>query len=212
MRKLIIHPLFWIGLLLAILALTSGMYMFNQVKRHELKKRQEFHGTLLSTPREIPPFNLEGMDNKLFNNRALHGKWTMIFFGFTHCGYVCPTTMAKLAKTYHLLEAKKHYPLPHVVFISIDPKRDTKARLSKYVKAFHPSFYAARGKDDQIKAMTQKMGIAYASVALKGQPNNYDIQHTGAIMLINPDGKLIAFFTAPHDSAKLAQDYELVAW
>ena len=181
-------------------------------KHQEVKKlaaRAQFHGTLLDTPRPVKAFNLLGTDGIPFNQGSLRDQWTMVFFGFTRCGFVCPTTMAELGKMYRVLEEKHVSPLPRVVMISIDPARDDLAGLRKYVTAFHPDFYGARGSEKMTQAMTKSLGIAYAKVA--ANPNapapGDDIEHTGALMLFNPAGKLTAFFTSPHQAQALSDDY-----
>ncbi|NCT57663.1 MAG: SCO family protein [Legionella sp.] len=181
-------------------------------KHQEAKKRAakaEFHGTLLDIPRPVKAFALTRTDGVPFTQASLKDQWTMIFFGFTHCGLVCPTTMAELGKMYRMLEEKRVSPLPHVVMVSIDPKRDDLDGLRNYVKAFNPNFYGARGSEKMTKAMAKALGIAYAKVAANPHapsPGN-DIEHTGAIMLFNPMGKLAAFFTGPHQAQALGDDY-----
>lgn len=102
--------------------------------------------------------------------------------------------MAELTKMYHLLEDKGIKNLPRVVMISIDPERDNQEKLGSYVTSFHPDFYGARGDEESIKLMTREMGIAYAKVIEQGNDSkNYDIQHSGALMLFNPQGELNAF-------------------
>jgi len=171
----------------------------------------KFHGTLLKEPREIKPFMLTGIDNQKFTSTHLQGQWTILFFGFTNCGYLCPTTMAEVGKMYRLLEEKNIKPLPKVIMITLDPKRDNLDKLKQYVKAFNPHFYGAKGDEETLQQMTQEMGIAYAKVVSNPQnATNYDIQHSGALILFNPEGKLSAFFTTPHQAALLAKDYQLL--
>ena len=197
-----------IVILLAIVALSAGLFVSQHVHTKKTIDASQLHGTLLDTPRAIQPFSLTGIDGKPFNNANLQGSWTMVFFGFTHCGYMCPTTMAELGKTYRLLQTKGVKTLPQVVMISVDPERDSLTKLGHYVKAFDVHFKGARGQTDAIKAMTQELGIAYLKVTRKGgeDTENYDIEHTGSIMLFNPKGELVAFFTTPHQAELLAQD------
>jgi protein SCO1/2 len=173
---------------------------------------QHFHGTLLDKPRAIKPFKLMGIDEKPFTQQALKGQWTMIFFGFTRCGSMCPTTMGTLGKMYRLLNAQQITPLPQVVMISIDPKHDSLEKLNQYVKAFNPHFYGATGDEASIQALTQELGIAYFNVTRKitSSTTYDDIEHTGALLLFNPQGKLAAFFTTPHQADLLADDYRLL--
>lgn len=203
---------FTILLLLACVALVSGLlwsYYLHQDKQIDASR---FHGTLLSQPRDIQFFELLGIDAQPFNNERLNGQWTMMFFGFTSCGYLCPTTMAELGKMARLLQERGVRSLPQVVMISIDPKRDDLNRLAHYVHTFHPEFYGARGDKSAIKRMTRELGIAYAKVALKPEhgAETYDIEHTGTVLLFNPKGQLTAFFTGPHQASHLADDYLLL--
>ncbi|MDI1352858.1 MAG: SCO family protein, partial [bacterium] len=123
-----------------------------------------------------------------------------------------PTTMAELGKMYRLLEQKGVKDLPRVVMISIDPERDTLEKLGQYVTSFHSSFYGARGNEEAIKLMTYEMGIAYAKVNNTDitDSQSYDVQHSGALMLFNPQGELNVFFTTPHRADLLVKDYLLL--
>ncbi|WP_454782975.1 SCO family protein [Legionella sp. WA2022007384] len=203
---------FTVVVLLALAGLFSGIFVGQHVHFKKKIDVSTFHGTYLENPRQVNQFNLTGIDEKPFGNKSLKGKWTLMFFGFTNCGYVCPTTMAELSKMYRILEEKGVKNLPHVVMISIDPERDNQEKLGHYVTSFHPNFYGARGDEESIKLMTREMGIAYAKVIEKGNNDatNYDIQHSGALMLFNPQGELNAFFTTPHHADLLAKDYLLL--
>ncbi|HHF7365789.1 TPA: SCO family protein [Legionella bozemanae] len=202
---------FTVVVLLALAGLFSGIFVGQHVHFKKKIDVSTFHGTYLENPRPVNRFSLTGIDAKSFDNKSLKGKWTIMFFGFTNCGYVCPTTMAELTKMYHLLEDKGIKNLPRVVMISIDPERDNQEKLGSYVTSFHPDFYGARGDEESIKLMTREMGIAYAKVIEQGNDSkNYDIQHSGALMLFNPQGELNAFFTTPHHADLLAKDYLLL--
>ena len=201
-----------VAILLAISALFTGLFVSQHLHSKKKIDVAQFHGTYLENPRPVNEFALTGIDNKSFDNSSLQGHWTLVFFGFTNCGYICPTTMAELSKMYHLLEDKKVKDLPQVVMISIDPQRDNIEKLNSYVTSFQSSFYGARGEETAIKAMTREMGVAYAKVVNKdsADPQNYDMQHSGAVMLFNPQGELNAFFTTPHRADLLAKDYMLL--
>lgn len=201
-----------VALLLCLGGLFAGIFVYQHLHMQKKVDVSQFHGTYLEHPRTVNQFNLVDTQQKPFNNSSLQGQWTLVFFGFTNCGYLCPTTMAELAKTYRLLEEKKVKNLPHVMMISIDPERDSSERLAHYVTSFHPSFSGARGDETMVKSMTREMGIAYAKVINKesDDPKNYDVQHSGAVMLFNPQGELNAFFTTPHHADSLAKDYMLL--
>ncbi len=201
-----------VAIVLAIGALFTGLFISQHLYSKKKIDPSQFNGTYLEHPRTINSFSLIGTDQNNFTNANLQGHWTLVFFGFTHCGYVCPTTMAELGKMYRILENKSVKDLPQVVMISIDPERDSIEQLKSYVTSFQSSFYGARGDEKVIKAMTREMGIAYAKVANKEASDlqNYDVQHSGAIILFNPQGELNAFFTSPHHAELLAKDYMLL--
>lgn len=197
--------------LMAIVGLSLGLFVSQYTHRAPKMDQSKFHGAWLDKPRVVSEFDLMGTDKAPFNNASLLHHWTMVFFGFTSCASICPTTMAELSKMMQLLEQQEVTPLPRVVLISLDPERDSKKALKQYVTAFNPHFIGARGaSEDAVKTLAQEIGIAYTKVASPGNKQQYNIDHTGTIMLFNPDGKLCAFFTMPHKSKDLAEDYRLV--
>ncbi len=198
-------------LLLAFAGLSMGLFMSQYMSRAPKKAMAEFHGTWLDKPRDVSVFELMGTDGP-FNNASLEHHWTMMFFGFTTCPTICPTTMAELSQMVHLLEAQGVKPLPQVVLVSLDPERDTVEKLHQYVTAFNVDFIGARGANEEVvKAVAKEMGIAYVKVHPQGKNDtqHYNIEHTGTVMLLDPTGKLVAFFTMPHQAALLAKDYQL---
>ena len=198
--------------LLSIIALVLGLFISQQLSLSKSRDLGQVHGTVLDTPREVHSFELTGIDNAPFNNASLQGHWTMVFFGFTNCGAICPTTMAELGKMYRLLEEQGAKTLPHVVMVSVDPERDSLDKLNHYVKAFDPHFYGARGDENAVTLMTKEIGIAYTKIVRQGNENSqtYDIDHMGTVILFNPRGELSAFFTTPHQASLLANDYQLL--
>lgn len=200
-----------VGLLLGFVAVILGIF----VAQHQQSKKtidvSQFSGTLLKTPRDITPFQLTGTEMESFTNDALKGQWTFMFFGFTNCPKLCPTTMAEMAKMYRLLEKDQVKTMPKVLMISIDPDRDTLAKMKSYVTAFDKHFIGAIGSEKKVDALTKQMGIVHMKVeGQSGDLDDYDIQHSGTVMLFNPQGKITAFFSYPHDAKAVAHDYELL--
>lgn len=197
-------------LIVSLLFVGLGVFIAHRLSAPRSLDPSHFHGTFLQNPRDLTPFTLQSTDNQPFTQENFKGQWTFLFFGFTHCGYVCPTSMAELNKMYKLIEKNESKPLPRVFMISVDPARDSLEKLHEYVKAFNPNFHGATGTETNIKQLTREMGVAYVKVALPNTTDtkNYDIQHSGAVILINPEGKLQAFFTPPLEADKLANDYQ----
>lgn len=197
--------------LLAFIALILGIFFAQHWHPKKPVDESKFHGAYLKKPRPLSQFSLVDINNQPYTNDSLKGHWTMMFFGFTNCGYVCPTTMAELGKFYRELERQKVKNLPQVVMVSIDPERDSIEKLKNYVKAFDRHFSGARGEMVKVDVLTRDFGVAHQKVAAQGDSKNYDIQHNGAVMLINPQGQLNAFFTSPHKVLELAEDYRQLA-
>lgn len=200
---------FWSG----ILVLVSAMVFWGVKLHFKSTSLEQFHGTLLDRPRDMQPFSLTGIDGKPFDLESLKGHWSILFFGFTHCGYMCPTAMGELSKMYRRLEKEHVTPKPLVVMITVDPKRDSEKKLSQYVKAFHSNFFGARTDEvNALKTLTQTLGIAYTTVKRASSSTQVedDIEHTGAFLFFNPKGQLVAFSTPPHHSEALVEDYRLL--
>ena len=197
--------------LLGLVALVVGFFFANHFVFNVAKQKDfsRFGGTLLVNPRQMADFSITDTLDKPFNNYVLEGHWTLMFFGFTNCGYLCPTTMAELAKFYRLIEAKPNLAKPDVVMVSIDPNRDSSEKLHQYVTAFHPTFRGAIGSDSVVRKMARELGIAYFKVG-KVSDKQYDVDHNGAVVLFNPKGEIQAFFSSPQDAKQLALDYELL--
>lgn len=169
-------------------------------------------GTVISPSKPIKNFSLKNSEGTLFTESNLKNHWTLLFFGFTRCGYVCPTSMAVLKQVYVELQKKVNTPKPQVVFISIDPERDDLSRINHYVKSFNPNFIGATGSMADLHKLTSQLGILYMKVIPTKQKdkNNYDIDHTGSILLVDPEGGLIAVFSMPHQVSRIEKDYTAI--
>jgi cytochrome oxidase Cu insertion factor (SCO1/SenC/PrrC family) len=147
------------------------------------------------------PYALTDQDGKPRASTDFGGKYQLIYFGYTFCPDVCPTTLALMAATLDRLGADKDRIVP--VFITIDPERDTPDAIKKYVAAFGPQFIGLTGTPDQI-AKVEKEFRVYAK---KGPVENgtYAMDHSSVMYLMGPDGKLVSFYdeaTTPEDLAQ----------
>lgn len=198
----------------AVIALGIGFYVGNAKVNYNAKLET---ATVLAHPRDIDKFDLTDNLDKKFDNESLKGHWTLLFFGFTNCPHICPMTMAELKKAYEIMQQQK-IPTPQVVLISIDPARDTIARLNTYVQGFNPHFMGATGSEVKIKNLTQNLHVLYMKVMKTMNKNqnkgntkeNYDIDHSGSIFLINPQGQWSAIFSMPHKAKQIAHDVGLI--
>lgn len=160
-------------------------------------------GTLLDTPRILPAFALTGVDGQPFTNAALAGHWTVVFAGFTSCPDVCPTTLTLLKSV--VKDLGPAATRVRVLFLSVDPERDTPARMASYVHYFDPQFTAATGPTEELDKLARAMSFVYTKVP-GATPDSYTMDHSAALMLLNPQGQLAGYFTPPFRRDALVSD------
>lgn len=195
-----------VAVLVAVLAALAGMWLAQGRTPQRLELE---HATAFPVPRPLPDFGLVDQHGQPFDRDDLRGRWNILFFGFTHCPDVCPSTLATLAAARRELAGLPTTQQPGVVLVSIDPQRDTPERLAEYVAFFDPSFTALTGEPKALQDLTRDLGVA----VLVSQPDasgHYTIDHTATLFLINPDGALAAVFGTPHTPDGIAHDYRLV--
>jgi protein SCO1/2 len=195
--------------IVAIVAVASGILSARWLLQPQAGSQPEVTtATLLAPPRPLPPMELVDQDNRPFDTSRLRGGWSLVFFGFTSCPDVCPTTMTALANANKLLADLPAGQRPRVVMISVDPQRDTPERLAGYVKAFDPAFTGATGTKAAIDELAKRMGVLAATRPIEG--GSYTVDHTTSVFLIDPDGALRALFSAPHTPQLIADDYRRI--
>ncbi|MGC6481347.1 MAG: SCO family protein [Porticoccaceae bacterium] len=150
---------------------------------------------VLDKPRIFSDFELEDHRGEVFNIARMQDIWTIVFFGFTHCPDICPTTLAMLNDTYSKLKDSEKERL-QVVMISLDPERDTVEKLAEYVPYFNPAFTGVTGNKHLIRRLTAELNVAYNQVPLSD--DDYTVDHSTQLILINPKGHYHGFFKAPH--------------
>jgi len=164
--------------------------------------------TVLSEPMAIPSFTLTDHHGQPFTEQSLRGQWTFMFFGYTYCPDICPTTLTILGQVDKLLQDAK--VRPRFIFVSVDPLRDTTAKLAEYVPYFNPEFRGVTGSKEQIQILTQPLGIYYKRSQDSETNENYLINHSSSILLIEPQVRLRALISPPHDAATIATDYQKI--
>jgi len=169
---------------------------------------QELMGVLRPVPKSIMPFNLVDQKKEPFSEEDLHGKWTFLFFGYTSCPDVCPMTLSLLARLYPLLEQElvDDSFKPQVVFVSVDPRRDTPDKLSDYISYFNRGFVAVTGQREEIDNLSGQCGAGY-QIGEESGPGEYTVNHTSAIFLIDPRGRLVASFSQPHRAETILRQF-----
>ena len=161
-------------------------------------------GTVIQPPRPLPDVALVDQHGAPFSVDRLQGRWHLMFFGFTHCGDICPTTLALLAATTKSLSDVPAEQRPQVVFVSVDAKRDTPDVIAKYLGNFDASFIGITGTQADLDAFTGALGVP--SGIRMFDNGSYAVDHSAAILATNPNGQLRALFSPPHTVATLATD------
>jgi protein SCO1/2 len=162
---------------------------------------------VLSTPRIFSDFELVDHRGESFDKSRLQDVWTIVFFGFTHCPDICPTTLATLNDTYSKLKDHERQRM-QIVMISIDPERDTVEKLAEYVPYFNDEFIGVTGNKHLIRRLTAELNVAYNQVPL--QTGDYTVDHSTQLVLINPKGDYHGFFKAPHSEIMLRSTWRSI--
>jgi protein SCO1/2 len=165
-------------------------------------------GTYLPA-RQLPEFSLIDQHGKTFVSADLRGHWSMLFFGFTNCPDLCPTTLTTLASMEKTMRTADDPVRPQVVFVSVDTQRDTPAQLASYIPNFDPEFIGLTATSQPVvEAMAAGMGVA-ADVRLQSD-GSYSVDHSAAIFVVDPAGQLRAILTGPFSVDALRGDFRLI--
>jgi protein SCO1/2 len=140
------------------------------------------------------PFALTGADGQPVSDRDFRGRWLLIYFGYTHCPDICPTTLAEISQTLDLLGADAAQIQP--LFVTIDPDRDTPQIVGDYVKEFDPRIIGLAGKPGEIAAVAKAYRVFYAKREAAGaNGGDYLMEHTAFIYVMAPDGRYVTLLT-----------------
>lgn len=195
--------LFWV--LVGLGALCAALAGFLLAAEVDSSRPVLASGTWLSAAKPIADFHLIDSEGRPFARSALLGHPTLVYFGFTHCPDECPDTLAALAR----VKRQAAVPDLQVLFVTVDPQRDTPAVLAAYLRHFDPSFLGLTGNPGEISRVAATLGIGISRVNLPG--GGYDFDHTEAILLFDSRAREVGVFTPPFDVRKLAQSLRRVA-
>jgi protein SCO1 len=165
------------------------------------------HVRTLSEPRPIAAFHLSDQHGRDFTHEQLRGNWTVLFAGFTHCPDICPSTLALLASVQKRADISSDRL--HTVFVSVDPERDTPEHLAEYIGYFNPEWTGLTGQKTELDRLLDSLELAYVRVPTGN--GEYTMDHSTALVLIDPEGDMRGYFPAPLDPAALAGDLGRIA-
>jgi protein SCO1/2 len=164
------------------------------------------HATRLDAERALPAVDLLDQNARAVASPALFaGRFTLLFFGFTHCPDICPLTLRQLADLRAAAQAAQQ-AVPDVVFISVDAARDSPERIAAYLASFDPGMQGATAPLADLEPLLAALGVA---VHAEHRPEgHYNVTHSSAVFVIDPDGRYAAVFTSLPPLAELARDVE----
>ena len=177
-----------LGLLLAAaIALFAGLFFYG------VNQQKSYSETTLvyPEPRDLNPFKLYDQNEQLVDNQAIAGKWNLVFLGYLSCPDICPMTMAKLSSILPELNKVAAEPV-QVLFVSVDPKRDSADKRKKYVEYFNSNILGLGAEQEELFPFVRNLGLMYSIP--DNDAKDYFVDHSASVAVINPNGKIVATF------------------
>jgi protein SCO1/2 len=192
-------------IILAIVAFAGGLLLARALMPSRVGLPQTERATVLPSPAELPELLLLDQDGNPLGPDFFKGHWTIVFFGFTSCPDICPTTLATLSQMSRQLADLPPARQPRVLLITVDPERDDPPHLAAYVRFYDPAFLGATGTPDATTAAAAAFRVPYAKVNLP--EGGYTMDHGSGLFVVGPSGGIVAISSAPHEAAIIARDY-----
>lgn len=194
---------------IVISAVVLGMFSYNLMS----KSPSPEYALYYKQPRVINAFELIDHTGKPFTKKDFTNKWSLIFFGYTSCPDVCPTTLQNISFIYDDMKAISQNS--QVLLVTVDPQRDSQEKLSQYIAYFNSEFKALRAGHEMLLPFSRNMGLMYA---INGEEEDYLVDHSASLVLVNPAGKISAIFKPDQvvgkmpsiDTDKLLSDYQKI--
>jgi protein SCO1/2 len=195
--------------LAGLAALLAGYWAGDWLTNPSPQKQNELQAaTLWPQPRALSDVPLADHNGERFDLQRLRGKWSFLFFGYTHCPDICPTTLAELSNVHAALQAQAPDALSETqfVFVSVDPDRDTPDRLREYVTYFNPDFLGVTGSAQILGLLARQVGIVFAK-SEERSPGDYLVDHSVSVILIDPQARLHAVFSRSAGAPTMSRDF-----
>lgn len=204
-QSLLICSLVFIVVIAAGLWAGSIWLQPTQAERHTALQQDTAATVLPRDYARLPELAIRTADGRSLRD-ALHGDWSLLFLGFTHCPDVCPIAMQALAATAARMDADA---MPQVAFVSVDPRRDSAAIAGRYATEFNADFIGATGEMPALRELADTLRVDF-QVPDKPADAEYAVEHPSAVFLVDPQGRLRAVFSSPHEPGTMATDLRTV--
>jgi protein SCO1/2 len=193
----------------ALVAVAFGVYFQSSAGLKDTLPMLE-KAIILPNSKAIQGVEFVDHQGQRFGKQQLLGRWSILFFGFTNCPDICPTTMQTLKQVKNKLVLDDAWGNYQVIMVSVDPDRDTTQQLSNYLPYFDPEFIGISGSLDITTGFSKQLGILfYANEA--DDDGRYDVDHGTALILVNPMGEMAGVISAPHQADVIARDLSKLA-
>jgi len=192
--------------LIGLVALAAGYFMANvgaPSQTTDIANQANSSVYIYPQPRPLKAVDLIDMHGAAITQEAFKNSWWMVYFGFTHCPDACPMALANMQQIQSLLPEDSNI---RFALVSVDPQRDTPEKLREYVTHFNKDFYAATGTKEQLDLLTAGLHVVYAIGADAADNEDYAVDHSNFMVLINPDGEHAGIISAPHIPAAISED------
>jgi len=186
-------------LVIGLVVLVAVMFMFPR------KPAPPVAATLLSEARPLPAVELIDTSGAPLGLDAFRGRFSLLYFGFTRCPDVCPLTLKTLADARAALASRAPQAVPQVVFVSIDPSRDTAAEIAAYLGRFDRAFVGATAPSERLAPLIAALGVTVETH--RHGTDDYTVTHNDTVYVIGPGADLIAVTGGPHDAVTIASDF-----
>ena len=193
-----------IFILLILFSITGIFAYFQSLPSLLEKKPSLITGKILVRPMEIDNFELIDQNNEVFNKKSLEGGWTVLFFGYTNCPDVCPTTIYKLAEIKNGIKEDLPSANFNTVLVTLDPDRDSAERLDEYIGYFDETMLGVTGTYENIQSFTSSLSVFYQRI---NKEEGYDFNHTASIFVFDKDGSLFATMSPANTVEEIESDF-----
>jgi len=195
--------------LLAAAALVAGVQVSRMLLEDE-RARPDIQSLLWPEPKALAGFELRDQHGEDFDRARLEGRWTFLFFGYTHCPDVCPVTLSVLDQVdERLAQHPEARAGTQYAFVSVDPARDTPEHLGQYVSYFDQRFLGVTGPAERLEQLTRQLGVLWQHHE-PDENGDYLVDHTGAILLTDPRARLVGIFPLPHEAQAIAREFRAI--
>lgn len=199
---------------IGVISLIAGVWLSQQmlVNTNDNKIPKNLDATVLPNARPLVQFNLTDHNNNAFSPAQLRGQWSFLFFGFTNCPDVCPTTLKVMQSMWKTLPTKSgDKGHPKLYFISVDPERDNNETLKQYAQYFNSEFIGVSGKFNELDKLTNQIGILYGFDEKDGENDKeYIVNHSAQLILVDPKGRMRAVISPPHIAKTIAANFQTI--